>query len=315
MSDQRDRSEEASATMTTVFTSALGVPIDSEGLEEGCNRMPAALRRSGLIATLGVRDLGDVEAGPVRGPRDPLTGVRGPAEVAAVSLRLRDALLPLLRSGERPLVVGGCCAVLLGAGLAVREVAGRAGLAFVDGHEDFYDGRSSLNGCVADMELAIVTGHGPAGLLPDAPGAPLFRDEDAVALGIRDSTIARDNESPDPRRLAPGLRIIESASLLADGPERTGQRVAAELAAGPGRFWLHFDLDVIDGEAMPAVDDPLPGGPDWRQTTELLRPLLLSPVLLGADVTILNPSLDPGDHYARRVVDLLATAAQATAGK
>jgi hypothetical protein len=28
--------------MTTVFTSALGVPIDSEGLEEGCNRMPAA---------------------------------------------------------------------------------------------------------------------------------------------------------------------------------------------------------------------------------------------------------------------------------
>ena len=116
--------------MTTVFTSALGVPIDSEGLEEGCNRMPEALRRSGLIATLGVRDLGDVEAGPVRGPRDPLTG-----------------------------------------------------------------------------------------------------------------------------------------------------------------------------------------GPDWRQTTELLRPLLLSPVLLGADVTILNPSLDPGDHYARRVVDLLAAAGEAPGSK
>ena len=86
--------------------------------------------------------------------------------------------------------------------------------------------------------------------------------------------------------------------------------MAAELAASPGRFWLHFDLDVIDGAAMPAVDDPLPGGPDWRQTAELLRPLLLSPALLGADVTILNPSLDPGDHYARRVVDLLASAAQ-----
>jgi arginase len=311
MSAQRDRSKEAVAIMTTAFTSALGVPIDSEGLEEGCNRMPAALRRSGLIAALGVGDLGDVAAGPVRGARDPLTGVRGPAEVAAVSLRLRDTLLPFLRSGERPLVVGGCCAVLLGAGLAVRDFAGRAGLAFVDGHEDFYDGHSSLSGCVADMELAIVTGHGPPGILPEGPSAPLFRDEDVVALGVRDSGIARENGSPDPRRLAPGLRIIESASLLADGPGRTGQRVAAELAASPGSFWLHFDLDVIDGEAMPAVDDPLPGGPDWRQAAELLRPLLLSPALLGADVTILNPSLDPGDHYARLVVDLLAHASEA----
>jgi arginase len=201
--------------------------------------------------------------------------------------------------------------VLLGAGLAVRDFAGRAGLAFVDGHEDFYDGHSSLSGCVADMELAIVTGHGPPGILPEGPSAPLFRDEDVVALGVRDSGIARENGSPDPRRLAPGLRIIESASLLADGPGRTGQRVAAELAASPGSFWLHFDLDVIDGEAMPAVDDPLPGGPDWRQAAELLRPLLLSPALLGADVTILNPSLDPGDHYARLVVDLLAHASEA----
>jgi arginase len=301
--------------MTTVFTSALGVPIDSEGLEEGCNRMPAALRRSGLIAALEVRDLGDLAAGPVRGPRDPVSGVRDPAEVAAVSLRLQEALAPLLRAGERPLVVGGCCAVLLGAGLAVRKVAGRAGLAFVDGHEDFYDGHSSLSGSVADMELSVVTGHGPEGLLPKDGAASLFREEDSVALGVRDSAIARMNGSPDPRRLAPGLRIIESAALLAEGPGHAGRRVAAELAARPAGFWLHLDLDVIDGAAMPAVDDPLPGGPDWAQTAELLRPLLASPALLGADVTILNPALDPGDRYAHQVVDLLASAAQVHAGE
>ena len=135
-----------------------------------------------------------------------------------------------------------------------------------------------------------------------------------LALGVRDSAIARENGSPDPHHLAPGLRITGSASLLADGPGLAGQRAASELEAGRGRFWLHFDLDVIDGEAMPAVDDPLPGGPDWQQTRELLWPLLHSPALLGADVTILNPSLDPGDHYARRVVDLLASAARIPAG-
>jgi arginase len=202
-------------TSTAVFTSVIGVPIDSEGLEEGCNHMPAALRRNGVIAALGVRDLGDVEAGPVRGPRDPASGVRGPAEVAAVSRRLRDALVPLLRTGERPLVIGGCCAVLLGCGLAVRDVVGRAGLAFVDGHEDFYDGHSSLSGCVADMELAIVSGHGPKAVLAGEQESPLFREQDIVALGVRDSAIARANGSPDPRVVAPALRMVESATLLA----------------------------------------------------------------------------------------------------
>ena len=134
----------------------------------------------------------------------------------------------------------------------------------------------------------MVTGHGPGGLLPSAPERPLFREQDATALGVRNSAIARENGLPDPRRLAPGLRIFESATLLAEGPRHTGQRAAAELAARPGGFWLHLDLDVIDGEAMPAVDDPLPGGPDWEQAKELLRPLLLSPALLGADITLLN---------------------------
>lgn len=294
-------------TDTSVFTSVIGVPIDSEGLEEGCNHMPAALRRHGVIAALDVRDLGDVEAGPVRGPRDPASGVRGPDEVAAVSGRLRDALVPLLRSGERPLVIGGCCAVLLGCGLAVREVVGRAGLAFVDGHEDFYDGHSSLSGSVADMELAIVSGHEPTGVLVGGPGPPFFREQDIIALGVRDSAIARANGSPDPRLVAPGLRIIESQTLLAEGPASIGRHTAQDLAGGSGRYWLHLDLDVIDGEAMPAVDDPLPGGPNWRQTGELLKPLVRSPALLGADVTILNPALDPGGVYARRVVELLAT--------
>ena len=226
MSERRDRSEEASARMTTVFTSAIGVPIDSEGLEEGCNRMPAALRtQRPHRGARGARPAATSQAGPVRGTRDPLTGVRGPAEVAAVSLRLRDALLPLLRFGERPLVVGGCCAVLLGAGLAVREVAGRAGLAFVDGHEDFYDGQSSLSGCVADMELAIVTGHGPAGLLPDVPAAPLFRDVDAVALGVRDSAIARRTGRPTRAAWRPACA---SSSRRASSPRAPGT---------PGSAW------------------------------------------------------------------------------
>ena len=57
---------------------------------------------------------------------------------------------------------------------------------------------------------------------------------------------------------------------------------------------------------MPAVDYLLPGGLDWEELAELLVPLAASPALLGVDVTIYNPSLDPDGVYAPRIVGLLA---------
>jgi arginase len=63
----------------------------------------------------------------------------------------------LLARGEHPLVLGGGT-LLIGVFAALREHYGRVGLAFVDGHLDFYDGRSSPTGEAADMELAILLG-------------------------------------------------------------------------------------------------------------------------------------------------------------
>jgi arginase len=56
---------------------------------------------------------------------------------------------------------------------------------------------------------------------------------------------------------------------------------------------------------MPAVDYHLPGGLDWSELAALLRPLAASPALLGVDVTIYNPSLDPGHAHAPAIVGLL----------
>jgi arginase len=271
--------------------------------------MPEALRRNGVIQALGVRDLGDVEAGPVRGDRDPVTGVRGGDEVVDVTRRLRRALAPLLRAGERPLVVGGCCAVLLGIGAAVRDAAGRAGLAFIDGHEDFYDGATSPTGAVADMELGIVTGFGPPELTAVGGAPPLFEPVDVVALAVNDSAEARANGSPDPRVLAPQLRIVEIGELRAAGAAATGRRAAALLAARTGRYWVHLDLDALDSDVMPGLGAPLQGGLGLEEAADVLLPLVRAPECLGADVTILEPSRDPGDIGARRTVELLARVA------
>jgi arginase len=54
------------------------------------------------------------------------------------------------------------------------------------------------------------------------------------------------------------------------------------------------------------VDYLLPGGLGWDELADLLRPLTASPALLGMDVTIYNPSLDPERRMAPLIVRLLS---------
>lgn len=70
-------------------------------------------------------------------------------------------------------------------------------------------------------------------------------------------------------------------------------------------FWLHVDLDVIDGALLPAVDSPGSPGLDFDQLAELLQPLVASSECLGCDVTIFDPELDPAGTYATRIVAML----------
>ncbi|MCB0154524.1 MAG: arginase family protein, partial [Anaerolineae bacterium] len=62
----------------------------------------------------------------------------------------------------------------------------------------------------------------------------------------------------------------------------------------------------LDETVMPAVDYLMPGGLTWAELTALVRPLAQSPTLVGVDVTIYNPTLDPDRSQAGRIVDFLA---------
>ena len=137
-------------------------PIDCSGAGRGEERAPAALRAAGLVERLGARDAGEADARIRDTRRDPATGVIGADDVRRASRAIAGRVREILRTGERPLVIGGDCTLLLG----VFEALPRgSGLWFVDGHADFFDGESSPTGEAADMDLAILTGHGPPGLL------------------------------------------------------------------------------------------------------------------------------------------------------
>ena len=136
-------------------------PIDCSGTGRGEERAPAALRAAGLVERLRARDAGAADARIRDTRRDPNTGVVGAVEVRRASLAIASRVREVLGARECPLVLGVDCTLLLG---VFQALPTPSGLWFVDGHADFFDGDSSPTGEAADMDLAILTGHGPPAL-------------------------------------------------------------------------------------------------------------------------------------------------------
>jgi arginase len=282
----------------------LDVPLDCSGAGRGEERAPAALRAAGLRERLGGRDAGAVEARIRDHRRDPASGVIGAADVRAMAAEIAARVASIREAGERPLLIGGDCTLLLG---VFQALPGGSGLWFVDGHADFFDGESSPTGEAADMELAILTGHGPPGLLEG--DGPLLEPAAVVLLGHRPSSlhpdVARENA-----RLDPAIHALTAPEVRERGAARAGTDAAARLARRPA--WLHLDLDVLDEAALPAVSYPQPRGLDWDELVALARPLVAAPNLLGVSVADFNPDRDPDGGDAVRVVDALAGAVGVT---
>jgi arginase len=216
---------------------------------------------------------------------------RATTDVAARVRNVRGA-------GEMPLVVGGDCTLLLG---VFQALPAGCGLWFVDGHADFYDGVTSPTGEAADMDLAILTGHGPAGLLED--DGPLVDPAAVVLLGHRPSELNADVAFEN-ARLDPAIHALTAPQVRAGGAGQVGLEAAARLAGR--RAWLHLDLDVLDETALPAVSYPQPLGLDWDDLEALVAPLAAASNVIGVSVADFNPEHDPDGALAKRVVELIA---------
>ena len=277
----------------------VGAPIDCSGAGRGEEHAPAALRAAGLIERLGARDAGEA-SGRIRDRRrDPDTGVVGAVEVRRASMAIASAVREVLDARELPLVIGGDCTLLLG---VFQALPPDSGLWFVDGHADFFDGESSPTGEAADMDLAILTGHGPPGLLERE--GPLVKPAAVVLLGHRPAElhpdVARENA-----RLDPAILAITAPEVRKLGAARVGIDAAARLAERPA--WLHLDLDVLDESVLPAVTYPQPLGLVWDELVAITRPLVAAPNLLGISVADFNPDRDADGTYANRVVEALGS--------
>jgi arginase len=286
----------------------IGVRFDGSGRARGQADGPVALREAGLLAALG--DRAGLASDVVVSPPVPARGRFGFLNeraflemVTAVYDRVRVALT----SGHFPLVYGADCAVLLGAVPALADVAGSAGLVFIDGHEDATPMEASDTGEAANMEVALLLGlTGRQAPEPLRSRASVLRPEAVVMAGMRDDQYRAEIGVAS---IAGRVRLLTAADVHAD-PARAGTEAAEQAASQAPGWWLHTDLDVLAGaefSACGAAADPaMPGGLSWVELSAVVSSALHVGGCCGWSIGVYNPDLDPDRSSARHVVTFLA---------
>jgi arginase len=158
------------------------------------------------------------------------------------------------------------------------------------------------------MDLALATGRGEE-LLTNWTNlaAQLVYDDDVIQLGARE---AAEPLTPSTLNKVADTAITQytAQQLLWLGIADTADRVHRRLHERTlDQVWLHVDLDVLDKQVMPAVDSPGSPGLDLALLADLLARLASTKRVIGVDVTVYDPELDPDEGYTASIVHCLLT--------
>jgi arginase len=265
--------------------------------------MPEALKKAGLHGALAAVFAGEVLPPAYVPDIDSDLGVRNPHAIAQYSLDLATQTERLLDLPGFPVILGGDCSILIGTALGLRR-RGRYGLIYIDAHPDYLTPETSQTGGVAGMPLAVVTGRGLDLLTRIEGRSPYILESDVVVVGCRDPfqvTGTTEKWVQDSR-----IRVRDLEEVRRREPQMLAEELLIQMTNRQvDGVWIHLDVDVLHESLMPAVDSPEPGGLLQRELTDLLAPLIASPVVCGLQVTIYDPERDPDGIAAHVLVGVL----------
>ncbi len=290
--------------------SLIGVRTNSSGTENGVANAPVALRNAGLVKTIRcfheVHDEGDIiPIKPIK-KRDTRSGIIAYSSLVSMIRDVSTSVNHALLENRFPLVIGGDCPVLLGClAAAVKVHHHNIGLFFIDGHEDAYPPHLSPTGEAADMELGFALGLNVPHRIRDVIGSvPLIQYSKVCLFGTRDSKDLKNLNVPS---LVGKIQSYDDTIIRKSNITTLTSKALKRLGSDCNSIWLHIDLDVLSTRSFSAQDYPQSGGLNWIQLEKLCKSILSSCNVVGCDVTIYNPDLDPNNRFGKRIVDFLAT--------
>ncbi|GAA1827502.1 arginase family protein [Agromyces salentinus] len=281
----------------------IGVPSSAAAHWPGVDQAPRALRASGLVEQLRTRsieveDLGDLPTSTWRADRRD-GGVNNVAAVVAGLAEARQRIVRALRSGYRPLVVGGECTLTLAMVSAFLDDDRDVGVVYVDGGQDLVVPAEHPEEPIADAmgvaHLLDLPGVDDS-LASVGPRRPLLDSSRIVFFGYAD-------REEDVHGRVHSTRI--PASAINAEPEASAMQALSALASP--EIVIHLDVDVLDFLETPAADIAIyDRGLRRESLARALRVLAGDPRCRGLLLVEYNPDHDPSRTAAATLVDLLA---------
>lgn len=202
--------------------------------------------------------------------------------------RIEQSVSALVEAGLTPFGIGGDHSVTLAELRAVSRKHGPLALIQFDSHTDTWDKYFAGRRYSAGTPFRRGTEEG------------IIDPAHSIQIGMRGSLFQPTDVS---QSLELGFDVVTTDQMFEMGFPSLVERIAARVAGRPA--FITFDLDFVDPAAAPGVQTPEAGGPDARQTLDLLR-RLKGIDLVGCDVVELNPMYDPAQISALLAATVLA---------
>ena len=192
-------------------------------------------------------------------------------------------------SGRRPVSIAGDCCTTIGVLAGLQRANIQPTLIWFDAHGDFNTWETTPSGFLGGMPLAMLVGRGeqtmPVGvrLVPLPESKVILTDGRDLDVGEREAVQRSDI-----------IHLSDVTRLLTN-----------DLPEGP--LYVHFDTDILNPEAAPAMNYRAPGGPSAVVLQQVFERLSATGRVTAVSMSSWNPELDIDGRSQAVCMELLHT--------
>lgn len=283
------------------FPLNLGLTKKEHETEPGVRKLPDWLRKFGFHSRIDPANVFRLEAPEYSIDFDRESKVRNADQIIEYAKKQADCIFHHYLKNTFNIILGGDCSILIGNAIALKKL-GNFGLFYLDGHTDFIPPELSETGGAAGMDLAIITGTGHQKLTDINGLKPYFAEENIFCCGNAETD---DKEYVD-QIINSSIHYFDLYQLRENGFRRTADDFLNMVEEkGLDGFFIHFDVDILKDEIMPAVDSRMEDGISYDDLREMLEPLIGNSLCFGIEITILDSDYDKNGTYTHPFVDNL----------